>query len=83
MALLQHGEIDMAFVTECKAPEGVRLERLQSFELSALMPQSHPLAHKSAIRWDDLRRERLLLANRPQAHARGNKASITSLWCSC
>jgi DNA-binding transcriptional LysR family regulator len=66
MALLQRGEIDMAFVTECKAPEGVSLERLQSFKLSALIPQSHPLADKPAIRWDDLRRERLLLANRPE-----------------
>jgi len=64
---LQYGEIDLAFVTQIKAPEGVALEPLAALPMAALLPKAHRLASKSAVRWDELSRERVITAKRPQS----------------
>ncbi|MFC5521540.1 LysR family transcriptional regulator [Polaromonas jejuensis] len=64
VAALHTGEVDIALGTELDLPAGIATIPVATDELVALLPRQHRLAQatpESALRWRDLRGERLAL----------------------
>src|SRR5437773_4953197 len=52
---IELGELDVALASTCQKSPTLRVEHLGSEPLLALLPEGHPLAKESAVRFDDLK----------------------------
>jgi DNA-binding transcriptional LysR family regulator len=61
LAALRTGEIDIGLGAELDRPAGIAAVSVGSDDLVALLPDGHALAARDALRWRDLRGQRLAL----------------------
>ncbi|PIE09569.1 MAG: LysR family transcriptional regulator [Rhodobacterales bacterium] len=60
LPLIRSGELDLGFVTALECPEGLFGTLVTPNQIGVVLPQSHPLAAKSALNWSDIAGEKLL-----------------------
>jgi LysR family hydrogen peroxide-inducible transcriptional activator len=58
---IETGELDVALASTCQNSPTLRVDRLASEPLLALVPEGHPLAKQTVVSFDDLKSQRFLL----------------------
>lgn len=63
-ARLEDGTLDVALASTCEETPTLARHSLGKEPLLMLLPETHPLAHKKSIRWNDLASEKFLLLHK-------------------
>jgi LysR family hydrogen peroxide-inducible transcriptional activator len=61
MRRVEAGEVDLAFISTCRAGSGAHIEFLRDEPLLAVLPNGHRLATRAHVAWRDLQRETVLV----------------------